>query len=120
MEPERDPRTRGRQIPSGLNFRGYLDALDADELTELARQMAELEQHPGWVALTELLKDARGKVHETLEIGPTFPQEEYARAMGMAGVTRQIVLLPSHVVQAAEKKQKAAERSARPEQGETE
>lgn len=119
MEEHTHPRGGPRALPTGLNFKGYLAALSPDELNELANLMRELEDQPGWQALVKLLEEARGRVHEALEITPTLPQAEYSRAAGMAGVTRQIVLLPSHVVQAAEKKREQAERSARPDEGET-
>lgn len=67
----------------------YLGALESEELLTMARQLEELQGHPGWAAYVELLRVQAQKANYQLVEGPPMRGvENYANATGyLKGLT---------------------------------
>lgn len=93
---------------------------DPEAFRLAAKQVAELEQHPGWAFLRELLQDKVDQLHSELSGATVHPHVAYIGESRQAFALKKALEAPEVVRIVAERvdeeQRKAAEQAAREEQ----
>lgn len=94
---------------------------DLDRFRAAAKQVAELEGHPGWAFLHELLQEKVDQLHAEILPPTVHPHATYIaltnQEYGIAKVLEAAEAVRVVAERADEERRRAAERAAREEQG---
>lgn len=82
-----------RPDPDQVEYVNRLERMDPDDLARIAEWVTQLDDHPGWQAITTFLDETHGDLlkhllatHKGMS-GKPLPPEEYARRIGfLAGL----------------------------------
>lgn len=106
----------GRVQPTATSaFRRVLEQYDSTTLFEMADQIDELIQHPGWAVVDELVARGRDDVLKDLVHGPTKDQAAYARQTGYLSGLEEFVNVTEAVRKTAAMRRAKLERQAEAE-----
>jgi|SRR6185312_872021 len=106
----------GRVQPTATSaFRRALERQDSTTIFEMAEQVDELLQHPGWAVVDELVATGRDDVLKDLVHGPTKDQAAYARQAGYLSGLEEFVNAAAAVKLSAATRREKLEREAEAE-----